>query len=456
MLDTSANDELLLEESLQRSARPLDRSELRAEALLTLLFLTGCVVLWVVGGPVGAWEPAAAAIGVLVAAVAYRVRFDIGWGYTPSTPLAFTVLWFAAPTQALPPLMLLATLLTVPFDSGSRRLWRRELAHIAGNHLWTFGAAGALVALGPAPELAAPALLVVLAAQLLADPLVTMLRLELRGEPFRVRDELRMSLPVWAIDGSLAITALPVGLIVAEQPLAALAVLPLLGVLAVFARERRNGLERVLELNRAYRGVALVLGDVVEADDGYTGEHSKDVLELALEVGRDLGLPRDRLRDLEFGALLHDIGKITIPKEILHKPGRLTDEEFDVMKGHAAAGQELLDRVGGVLTRVGRVVRHHHERWDGRGYPDGLAGEAIPIESRIIAACDSWNAMRTDRVYRAALPVSAAVFEIERGTGTQFDPHVAAALLRAVQPEVDRAAAAPAAAPLPAGLLELA
>jgi HD-GYP domain-containing protein (c-di-GMP phosphodiesterase class II) len=130
------------------------------------------------------------------------------------------------------------------------------------------------------------------------------------------------------------------------------------------------------------------------------------------------------MRNLEFGALLHDVGKIAIPKEIINKPGRLDPHEWQVIKTHTTEGQLLLDRVGGFMSEVGRIVRSHHERWDGGGYPDGLAGEAIPLESRIIAACDTWNAMRTDRAYRSALSHEAAMAELAACAGTQLDPEI--------------------------------
>jgi putative nucleotidyltransferase with HDIG domain len=218
-----------------------------------------------------------------------------------------------------------------------------------------------------------------------------------------------------------------------DSPLSALSVLPLLGLLHVFAAERRKRLESTLELSSAYRGTALVLGDVIEADDGYTGEHCKGVVALALATGGELGIEPERQRNLEFGALLHDVGKVAIPKEIINKPGKLDPNEWTIVKTHTVEGQKMLDRVGGFMREVGTIVRAHHERWDGGGYPDGLAGEAIPIEARIITACDTWSAMRTDRVYRRALAFEAAVAEIVAGSGSQFDPDVVEALLSVVQ-----------------------
>jgi putative nucleotidyltransferase with HDIG domain len=211
-------------------------------------------------------------------------------------------------------------------------------------------------------------------------------------------------------------------------------------VFGFFARERRARLESLIELKNAYQGTALVLGDVVEADDGYTGEHCKSVVRLALEVATDLGLDSDRLRNLEFGALLHDVGKVAIPKEIINKPGKLDAHEWQVIKTHTVEGQRMLERVGGFMRTVGLIVRSHHERWDGGGYPDGLAGEAIPLESRIIACCDAWNAMRTDRAYRTALPHHVAVEEVLANSGRQFDPRIVDALLRVAADEAPAAA----------------
>jgi HD-GYP domain-containing protein (c-di-GMP phosphodiesterase class II) len=133
--------------------------------------------------------------------------------------------------------------------------------------------------------------------------------------------------------------------------------------------------------------------------------------------------------NLEFGALLHDVGKIAVPKEILHKDGPLSEDEWTVMRQHTVEGQRMLETVGGVLGAVGRIVRSSHERWDGKGYPDGLAGEAIPVEARICAASDAFSAMTTDRPYRAAMSLEAAIAELERNAGTQFDPRVVEALV---------------------------
>jgi putative nucleotidyltransferase with HDIG domain len=204
-------------------------------------------------------------------------------------------------------------------------------------------------------------------------------------------------------------------------------------LLGLFAHERDERLASLIELSEAYRGTARVLGEVVEHDDAYTGLHIRGVAELAVEVAADLGLDPKRRRLVEFGALLHDVGKIAIPKEIIQKPGPLDELEWQVIKTHTIEGQRMLGRIGGLMREVGDIVRSSHERFDGGGYPDGIAGEEIPIEARIVFCCDAFNAMTTDRVYREALSVDAAVAELQRHSGTQFDPIVVEALLRRVR-----------------------
>jgi putative nucleotidyltransferase with HDIG domain len=217
-----------------------------------------------------------------------------------------------------------------------------------------------------------------------------------------------------------------------QHPLAVLSVAPVLGLLQVFSSERRARIAAALELNQAYRGTVMVLADVVEAEDNYTASHCRSVVELASAVADELGLDARTRQELEIAALLHDVGKIAIPNEILNKPAKLTDEEFDLMKTHTIEGQALLDRVGGRLARVGTVVRSCHERWDGKGYPDGLAGEQIPICARIVFCCDAYSAMTTDRPYRRALTTEAALDELRTNSGTQFEPRVVEALERVV------------------------
>jgi HD-GYP domain-containing protein (c-di-GMP phosphodiesterase class II) len=195
-------------------------------------------------------------------------------------------------------------------------------------------------------------------------------------------------------------------------------------------------MDQALEPSSAYRGTAFLLGDVVEADDAYTGAHSRDVLDLVRAVCDELRVDARTRLDAEFVAMLHDVGKISIPAEIINKPGPLTQEERSIVNTHTIEGQHLLERVGGRLEEIGRIVRSCHERWDGAGYPDGLAGEQIPLVARIVFCCDAFSAMTTDRSYRPALPVGTALEELAACAGAQFDPRVSAALETVIRGEL--------------------
>jgi HD-GYP domain-containing protein (c-di-GMP phosphodiesterase class II) len=229
-------------------------------------------------------------------------------------------------------------------------------------------------------------------------------------------------------DAALAPIGLAIAFAAPDDPLGAVLALPLVALLSVFARERRTRIDHELELSTAYRGTAFLLGDVVEADDAYTGQHSRHVVDLVLGVADELELePRER-RQAELTALLHDVGKIRIPAEIISKPGPLTPQERAEMETHTIEGQRMLEQVGGLLGEVGTIVRSCHERWDGRGYPDGLSGTDIPLVARIVCCCDAFSAMTTDRPYRAALSLDTAIGELHANAGTQFDPDVVSAL----------------------------
>ena len=226
------------------------------------------------------------------------------------------------------------------------------------------------------------------------------------------------------VDAILAPIAFFVSLAALETPIVLLAIGPLAWLLHSFATDRKERYSKTLELQRAYRGTVMLLADVVEFEDDYTAQHSRSVVELVNAVADELGVPPDDRQELEFAALLHDVGKIAIPKEILNKPAALTDGEFEVMKTHTIEGQFMLDRVGGLLGRVGEIVRSCHERWDGGGYPDGLKGEEIPLASRIVFACDAYHAITSDRAYRPARSKTEGIAELMNNAGGQFDPHV--------------------------------
>ena len=194
-------------------------------------------------------------------------------------------------------------------------------------------------------------------------------------------------------------------------------------------RARGSRAATVAKPHEAFVSAIAALVEALEHKDAYTASHAQGVAELSEAVGRRLGLEGEELRVLGHAALLHDIGKIAIPTEILVKPEALTPDEFDVIKSHAAVGAGMVARIPG-LEPVAPLVRHAHERWDGGGYPDGLAGEDIPLGARVVSVCDAFHAMTSDRPYRSAMNAAEAVAELQRGAGRQFDPAVVSALLR--------------------------
>jgi HD-GYP domain-containing protein (c-di-GMP phosphodiesterase class II) len=181
--------------------------------------------------------------------------------------------------------------------------------------------------------------------------------------------------------------------------------------------------ERALELRRSYEATVRALADAVEARDAYTGKHAERVAAYGLELARACGMRLSEEPEMQFGFLLHDIGKVAISDAILHKPGRLTHRERDLMRQHPVIGDEIVRGID-FLGDARQVVRSHHERWDGTGYPDGLAGTEIPLPARVFAIVDTLDAVTTDRPYRAASSLREARAVIAAGTGTQFDPEV--------------------------------
>ena len=203
--------------------------------------------------------------------------------------------------------------------------------------------------------------------------------------------------------------------------------------LHVFARIVADQIERHQQAQRAHTlelraSATSTLRAALAARDGYTGDHSEAVLELAASVAERLGLDESAVDRVRQAALLHDIGKIAIPDAILNKPGPLTAEEWEVMRTHPVVSEEIATAAGG-MEELAPVLRAEHERWDGGGYPDGLSGEEIPLASRITFVCDAYNAMTSDRPYRSALAAEAAREQIAAGSGTQFCPTSARALM---------------------------
>jgi HD-GYP domain-containing protein (c-di-GMP phosphodiesterase class II) len=442
--------EALLRACEERAYESTSRRERRVEAMAGLGFVL-CALALALLAP---WStplslPALAACSVAYLAVS-RVSFTVSDGTTAPTQIVFLPMLFALPTPLVPLLVALLGLVTRIAESKLDGTNTRRSLMAFGDSWYALGPALVLV-LADAQQFAWdrwPVYVVAIAAQLLLDATSALLRgwLIERVSPLT---QLRLLSWIYLVDVELSAVGLLAAFAAASRPGLVLLCLPLAATFSLFARERRERLSHAMELSSAYQGTALLLGTVVEADDAYTGSHSRDVLDLALDVADQLGLDARRRRNVEFGALLHDVGKVRVPKEIVNKPGPLDDAEWAVMHQHTLWGEQMLLQVGGVLAEVGRVIRSSHEHVDGSGYPDGLRDDEIPIESRIITACDAFSAMTTDRSYRRARPAAAALGELWRCAGTQFDTQVVHALSAVVtRTPVDGAPSARPATPL--------
>jgi HD-GYP domain-containing protein (c-di-GMP phosphodiesterase class II) len=422
-----------IEDGRARRRERLGNRELWASTVTGGLFLVVAVPLALRHESGTALSPLFLLALVGAYALLYNVEFEVGPGLAPATELVFVPMLFLLPIDFVPFAVAAGVMLgnVLELSRGGIRL-ERILGRL-GDASYSLGPVLVLAAAGePAPtEAAAWVLVAALAAQFGADfvTAATHTRIALGISP---RVFIKNLAVAWSVDAALAPIGFLAALAAVDHGGALLLVLPLAALLRTFASERRTRVDHALELSHAYRGTALLLGDVVEADDAYTGSHSRDVVSLSVGVAEHLGLDARGRRDTEFVALLHDVGKIRIPNEIINKPGPLTPEERVVVETHTVIGEEMLDRVGGVLGNVGHLVRSCHERFDGDGYPDGLAGEEIPLVARIVCCCDAYSAMTTDRPYRAGRSAAEALVELQRCAGTQFDPAVVAALTRVV------------------------
>jgi len=362
-------------------------------------------------------------------ALASRVQYEVGTGVAVASELLLVPMLFLLPAPVVPVAVAAALTLAHAPDLIRGRMSVDSFFAAVGSAGFVFAPAAVMLLLGE-PD-ASPRhwalLLLVLAAQFGGDLVWTAFCewLALGVSPRRIAQPM---LTVFAVDALLAPGGLTVAFTAQRSHVAILFPLSALLLLHRFARDRQAAITGSIELGHAYRGTALLLGDVIEADDADTGMHSRAVAPLTIAVATELGLgPRD-LRIAELVALLHDVGKIRIPNEIINKPGPLSAEERAIVEQHTIQGEEMLGTVGGLLAEVGRLVRSHHERWDGTGYPDRLVADDIPLISRIVCCCDALHAMTNDRPYREALTVSTALDELQHCSGTQFDPRVVAAL----------------------------
>jgi HD-GYP domain-containing protein (c-di-GMP phosphodiesterase class II) len=434
-----------IERDGERQNAALERRELKGEISLAIGTVAASLLL-VLLAPHRDFDPLLALALLVAYAVAYRVRFHDGCGYMAPTQLVLVPMLLLLPPATVPALVAAAMALANVDRCVRGTLHVQRLALSLGDAMYATAPALVLALAGPSePSWSSlPIYMAALAAQFGLDLAITAFR-----DWFVIGLGAGHALPLvawtWMVDALLSTVGLLAALAARDEPFGALLVLPVVALLSIFSRERSARIDQSLELSRAYRGTTLLLSDVLDDDDSYTAFHSRGVVQLSIAVADRLELDERQRRNVEFGALLHDIGKIAIPKEILNKPGKLSPDEWVVMETHTIEGQRMLDQVGGVLGEVGQIVRSSHERWDGNGYPDGLVGDAIPLESSIVSVCDAFNAMTTDRPYRRAMSTDEATAELHANTGSQFCPRVVAALIELI--EENRTLVGPSAEP---------
>ena len=408
VLDPQANE--LIEEARAHESSHLSARDRSSALVLGLAFIGVAGTLpFVVDSD---RSPSFVSVAALVAvyAIASNASFEVGMGLVLPTELFLVPMLFILPLGVVPLAVALGLLLGAVLGHLRRGPPLDRVLLVPLNSWYSVGPV-LVLALAGSQEPALrhwPVYVAALAAQFGFDYLAQAPRQRyVNGVPLLMAARLMAS--AFVVDAALALIGLLVAIVAVRNTTAILFALPLMGLLGYFARERQVRIDHAIELGQAYRGTAFLLGDVVEADDAYTGSHSRDVVSLVLGVCDHLGLDARERRDAEFAALLHDVGKIRVPSEIINKPGALTPEERAVINMHTIEGERLLSQVGGILGNVGRIVRSCHEDWDGTGYPDGLAGEDIPRVARIVRCCDAFSAMTTDRPYRAARTVGEAL-----------------------------------------------
>ena len=426
--------ERLVGEARSRRAQKMAPRERVVLTVSAALFLVAALIIALVVPNERTVEPLVV-IGLAIGyGLAERVRFEFGGTYGTAEQLLLVPLALLAPLPLVPIIIALANVVAILPEMFEGTWHRDRLTGRLADCWFCILPVLVLAALAPGQASLDHAWVYLLAfiAQLGGDFAWAWSRdLLLDRLPFKERVSLWLGIA--RVDATFAPIALLVTVAAATYPIALLAIAPITWLFHSFAQDREDRYAKTLELHRAYRGTVMLLSDVVESEDTYTAQHSRSVVELVNAVADELAIAPESRQELEFAAMLHDVGKIVIPKEILNKPTSLTDSEFEVMKTHTIEGQFMLDRVGGLLGRVGEIVRSCHERWDGKGYPDGLAGDDIPFASRVVFCCDAYNAMTSDRVYRRAMASGEALAELSKNAGTQFDPRIVDAVHRVVE-----------------------
>jgi HD-GYP domain-containing protein (c-di-GMP phosphodiesterase class II) len=435
--DSVSAETLLLAGRTRHSGGDRARRLLITEAVAALVFIGAAGLLAALSFPTRSFSVVALALGVGVYLVADRVRYSVGSAWTAPTQLVFVPMLFVLPASLVPLIVAACSLADqIPHAIHGRVVPTRVCARIAD----------AFYALGPATVLVLagvqefswrhwPVFVLAFLAQIILDAGAGLTRTSF-AERIAPSHQFPM-LWLYFTDACLSCIGLLIAAAALDDQWLLLLALPVIGFVWLLAREREKRLDYALALSTAYRGIAELLGHVIDPDDQYADAHSRDVVDLSRAVGETLGLDKSQRRVLEFVAMLHDVGKIAVPNEILRKAGRLDEGERETVRRRILQGERTLTHVGGALASIEPYVRASHERYDGSGYPDGLAGEQIPIQSRIVSTCDAFVAMTRDRPYRAAMPTDDALKELRRCAGSQFDPDVVRAIERVVGTALD-------------------
>ena len=429
-----AEDGEIYAKSRSRLRLPLGGGERVISALTGGTFLATAIAMALTGSSRDAPRIAVVAALILAFAALTNVDFEIGAGSAIPTQLVFVPMLFLIPLGWVPLAVAAGYLVSLSVDVVRGVRHRERVLPLLGSCWYVIPPVVVLLVWGDgAPRWDHwPVYIGALGAQFGADLASTLVR-----ERRALDLSLRRLIPFAAYAHTVDLALSPLGLLAAfasmRMPYAFVLVLPLGGVLEMFAHDRKRRFQQEDEMRAAYLGTALLLGDIIDADDEYTGSHSRGVVELVSAVAGSLGLAPEERTQAEFAALLHDIGKIRIPKTIIQKPGPLDPDERRLIETHPEEGERILKQVGGSLAKVGAIVRACHEWYDGNGYPDRKAGDQIPLIARIICCCDAFSAMTTERPYRAARSVPAAVAELRACAGTQFDPRVVDAVIALIE-----------------------
>jgi HD-GYP domain-containing protein (c-di-GMP phosphodiesterase class II) len=430
--DTRSAEKLLLVGRTRHSGGDGARQLLIAEGTAAAAFIAAATVLAALAFSPRSRSLPAIALTVVAYVLAGSVRYPVGSAWTAPTQLVFVPMLFVLPPPLVP--------LVVAGCSVADQVPDAVHGRIAPTRVFARLADG-FYSLGPAIVFVLfdvsgfswgrwPVYVLAFLAQIVIDAGSGLARTS-AAERIAPSRQLPM-LWLYVTDLCLGCMGLLVAASAVDEPAVLVLTLPIIGFVWLLGREREQRLDYSLALSTAYRGTAELISYVIEADNQSGAAHGRDVVDLSRSVADALKLDKTERRILEFVAMLHDIGKVAVPRQILNKAGRLDEVDREMIRRHTVEGEQILEQLGGALARVKLYVRATHEHYDGRGYPDGLAGERIPIQSRIVAACDAFSAMTNDRPYRPAMPIREALAELRVCAGRQFDPQVVHAIERVV------------------------